>query len=89
MTDRYVWTTARKKPVEIQYRGPYVVAPSELHEQWTDDVIETIEGEFEIDDEYLAEHDGYVIIKGVDGELYPCAWDIFKQTYEYDDNHSI
>jgi hypothetical protein len=71
MTDRN-WERARKKPVEIEFCGPF------------DDpqVVETIEGDFEIDDEYIENHGGYVIIRGVDGELYPCALDIFEETYE-------
>jgi DNA-directed RNA polymerase subunit RPC12/RpoP len=65
------WQTARKKPVEVEYRGPY-----------TDpEVVETIEGDFEVDEEYIDEHGGYVIIRGVEGEVYPCALDIFEDTY--------
>lgn len=66
------WREARKKPVKVEYRGPYD-DPSE---------VETIEGDFEIDEEYLNEHGGYVIIRGVEGEIYPCALDIFDETYE-------
>ena len=76
------WKPARKKPVEIEYRGPYYTKPSDFHESKTDDVIQTIEGDFEIDNEYLKEHGGYVIIRGVDGEVYPCALDIFNKTYD-------
>ena len=66
------WRPARKKPVEVQFRGPY-----------TDpDVVETIEGDFEIDDEYIDDHGGYVLIRGVEGEIYPCAVDVFRETYE-------
>ena len=66
------WSTARKKPVEIEYAGPF-----------TDpDVVETIEGDFEVDEEYIGQHGGYVIIRGVEGELYPCALDIFEDTYD-------
>lgn len=66
------WKPARKKPVEVEYRGPY------------DDpaIIETIEGDFEVDEEYIEEHGGYVIIRGVEGEVYPCGLDIFHETYE-------
>ena len=66
------WRRARKKPVEIEFRGPYTEG----------DVIETLEGDFEIDQDYLDEHGGFVIIRGVDGEVYPCALDIFRETYE-------
>jgi len=74
------WNKAVKQPVEVEYKGPFYVKPSELDSE--DDYIETIEGEFEITHEYLKEHDGYVIIKGVDGEIYPCALDIFERTYK-------
>lgn len=66
------WKSATKKPVEVEYRGPFT-DPA---------VVETIEGDFEIDKEYIDEHGGYVIIRGVDGEKYPCALDIFKETYD-------
>lgn len=66
------WRTARKKPVEVEFRGPYTDT----------ETIETIEGDFEVDGEYIEEHGGYVIIRGVEGEVYPCGLDIFKETYE-------
>jgi len=66
------WRKARKKPVEVEFRGPYR----------STDIIETIEGDFEIDEEYIEEHGGYVIIRGVEGEVYPCGLDIFRETYE-------
>lgn len=66
------WQSARKKPIEIEYRGPYT-DPA---------VLKTIEGDFEVDEEYIDNHEGYVIIRGVDGETYPCALDIFEETYE-------
>lgn len=71
MTDHH-WQFARKLPVEVEFRGPY------------DDpeVIETIEGDFEVDEEYIEEHDGFVIIRGVQDEEYPCALDVFAETYE-------
>lgn len=64
--------TATKKPVEIEAEGPYTDT----------DKIATLEGDFEVDDEYLDEHGGYYIITGVDGERYPCAYDIFHKTYD-------
>jgi len=70
------WSTAEKRPVEVEYRGPYT-EPRE---------IETLEGNFEVDEEYVEEHGGYVIIRGVRGEVYPCALDVFKQTYR---NHDL
>jgi hypothetical protein len=66
------WRKAQKKPVEVEFRGPYR----------STDIIETIEGDFEIDEEYIEEHGGYVIIRGVEGEVYPCGLDIFRETYE-------
>lgn len=70
------WKRARKKPVEVEYRGPYTDT----------DTIETIEGDFEVDEEYIEEHGGYVIIRGVEGEVYPCGVDIFRETYEVGDD---
>ena len=75
------WESARKRPVKVEYRGPYYTKPSDFHPSKTDNAIETIEGDYEITDEYLSEHGGYVAIRGVDGEVYPCALDIFKETY--------
>lgn len=66
------WFAVRKKPVEVEARGPY----------FSTDEIDTLEGDFEIDAAYIEEHGGYYIIRGVEGELYPCAADIFEQTYE-------
>lgn len=66
------WRKARKKPVVVEFRGPYTDT----------DTIETIEGNFEVDEEYIEEHGGYVIIRGVEGEVYPCGLDIFRETYE-------
>lgn len=65
------WKKARKKPLAIEYRGPY----------YQTDTIDTIEGEFTITKDYLEEHGGYVVIRGVDNEIYPCALDIFRETY--------
>jgi hypothetical protein len=66
------WRTARKKPVEVEYKGPYSQP----------DILDTIEGDFEVDQEYIIEHDGYVLIRGVNDEVYPCGYDIFRETYE-------
>jgi len=65
------WREATKRPVTVEFRGPYT-DPS---------VVETIEGDFEVDEEYIEKHDGYVIIRGVEGEVYPCGLDIFRETY--------
>lgn len=66
------WLTAQKKPIEVKFRGPY-------HDTET---VETIEGDFEVDEEYIEQHGGYVIICGIEGEIYPCGYDIFRETYE-------
>ena len=66
------WFQVRKKPVEVEARGPY----------FTTDQVETLEGDHEVSEEYIEEHGGYYIIRGVEGELYPCAADIFEQTYD-------
>jgi hypothetical protein len=58
--------------VEVEFRGPYTDT----------DTIDTLEGDFEIDETYIDEHGGYVVIRGVDGEVYPCGLDIFRETYE-------
>lgn len=73
----YNWQPARKKPVEVEYRGPYTDT----------DTIETIEGDFEVGEKYIEEHGGYVIIRGVEGEEYPCGLDIFRDTYETMEGH--
>lgn len=64
------WKPATKKPVEIQWRGPY----------YDTRTVETLEGNFSVTEDYAQE--GYVIIRGVDGETYPCRLDIFKETYQ-------
>ena len=66
------WREARKKPVVVEFRGPYRDT----------ETVETIEGDFEVDEEYIEEHGGYVIIRGVEGEVYPCGLDISRETYE-------
>jgi len=66
------WRRARKRPVEVEFRGPYTDT----------DTIDTLEGDFEVDENYINEHGGYVVIRGVDGEVYPCGLDIFRETYE-------
>lgn len=65
------WFTAEKRPVEVDVAGPF-------HDTTT---VETIEGDFEVDQDYLDEHGGYYLIRGVQGEIYPCAVDVFEDTY--------
>lgn len=73
------WRPAEKKPVQVDFRGPY----------YTPDEVETIEGDFEVDSDYINEHGGYVIIKGIEGEKYPCALDIFRETYRMPEESKI
>jgi len=74
----------RKKPVVIeavQWTGENAVKISSFiggHEFWHKDgrlSIDTLEGMMRADK-------GDYIIKGVEGEFYPCKPDIFKKTYE-------
>ena len=79
-------TKYRKKPVVIeavQY-GPYTavtaemfnfLSPCEWHIEPEGLVIQTLEGAM------LARIGDY-IIRGVNGEFYPCKPDIFEKTYE-------
>jgi len=66
------WKKARKKPVKVEFKGPF----------FETDTVETIEGDFEVGEEYIEGHGGYVLIRGIEGEIYPCGLDIFKETYE-------
>lgn len=66
------WFDVKKKPVTVQARGPY----------YDPHVVETLEGNFAIDEKYIEEHDGFYILRGVNGEVYPCGADIFNDTYE-------
>jgi hypothetical protein len=66
------WQPCQKTEV-VEAKGPY-----------TDpDVVETIEGDYEIDDAYIQEHGGFYLMRGSQGEVYPCALDIFNETYEF------
>lgn len=65
------WREAEKRPVVVDFQGPY----------FDTETVETLEGDFEVDSDYLEEHGGYVIISGVEGEVYPCALDVFMKTY--------
>ena len=69
------WFAVEKKPVQVEARGPY-------HDP---QVVETLEGDFEVDEDYIDEHGGFYIIRGVEGELYPCGADIFRETYRWID----
>ncbi len=74
----------RKKPVVVEavrYEGDVqeIVDFVGIHETEMDEqiklYIKTLEGDM------LVSHGDYVI-KGVQGEFYPCKPDIFQQTYE-------
>lgn len=74
----------RKKPVVIeavQWIGNYEVIKDFMKQEPVTEyqnevlVIETLEGTMRADF-------GDYIIKGVNGEFYPCKPDIFEQTYE-------
>ncbi len=76
----------KKKPIiidAIQWKGNNVneVAmlggATEYEECFTEDylIIHTLEGE-------MKANKGDWVIKGVNGELYPCKDDIFQKTYE-------
>ena len=74
----------RKKPVTIeaiQYKGNN---PTEIHDFVRKHMFRDIDGNLSI---HTLEGDmkasiGDYIIRGVDGEFYPCKPDIFKKTYE-------
>lgn len=81
---------ARKKPVVIEFERYTVSNPEKIkafvghslfiqQEHYASDrlelLIQTLEGEMRIDD-------GDYVIKGVNGEFYPCKPDIFEKTYE-------
>jgi len=66
------WYPAKKKPIEVDVCGPY-------HDP---QVVETLEGDYEVDEQYIDEHDGFYIIRGIDDETYPIGADIFEKTYD-------
>jgi len=68
------WRKARKKPVVIEYRD--VIATTTDPRGRMAEKILTREGAL------YGYPDVDVIIKGVEGELYPCKKDIFEKTYE-------
>lgn len=84
---------ALKKPVVVEFVRLYLSNPdsiddvkaftgkyfAEYQEHYASDkriyYIRTLEGEIKLTD-------GDYIIKGIDGEFYPCKPDIFEKTYE-------
>lgn len=67
--DDVTWKDVEKRPVQVEAAGPF----------GDPTVIETLEGDFEVDEEYA--ENGFYIIRGVEGEVYPCRRDIFEETY--------
>ena len=74
----------RKKPIIIEARQ-LVPGPVNKYEQWLGDSF----AGFTIDGLYIKTLEGTMkasmydwIIKGVQGEFYPCKPEIFKETYE-------
>lgn len=92
---KYLCGTARKKPVEIQFfkwKGWSAVNIKEL-KAWIEsfgskfhDVIESSgQGRFRIKTLEGSSYDlpdGYIIIRGVKGEFYPCEPRVFEDSYE-------
>lgn len=73
------WHEATKRPVTVEWCGPFE----------DPGVVETLEGDFEVSEQYIEEHGGFVIIRGVRGEVYPCALDIFHDTYKIQDEGDV
>lgn len=69
--ENHDWYEVRKRPVTVEAAGPYQ-DPT---------VVDTIEGDFEVDDDYIEEHGGYYLIRGTEGEVYPVGVDIFEESY--------
>ena len=65
------WQSVRKKPVEVEAKGPF----------YDPTVVDTIEGDFEVDAEYVENRGGYYLLRGVEEEVYPCGYDIFHNTF--------
>lgn len=76
----------RKKPVVIEAYCPYDYGMPDWFEQALCDrkIRENVSGGFDIDtlEGTMHANDGDWIIKGVNGEFYPCKPDIFEKTYE-------
>jgi hypothetical protein len=66
------WFDVRSVPTVKEARGPFTDT----------DTIETIEGRFEVDDEYIDRHGGYYLIREQDMNVYPIAADKFAEFYE-------
>jgi hypothetical protein len=78
------WKMARKKPVVIEFRE---VLPAEKAYTYSfgdmpDALVELGEWTTTREGKLFAKAGKDYIIKGVDGETYPIAKEIFKKTYE-------
>lgn len=87
-------TKYRKKPVVVEARGPLTAENSESIREWcgglerpadgSTDAPVTYDGSLFIDtlEGPMTARLGDYIIRGVQGEFYPCKSDIFEATYE-------
>jgi len=75
-----VWRKARKKPIVVEFREVERKIPiaSDLvvNDIWGEE-IKTIEG-----NTLFVEAKKNFIIRGIEGEIYPCMKDIFAKTYD-------
>ncbi len=74
----------RKKPVVVeamQYKKGNI---AEIHKFMHKHLYGNIDGSFSFGtlEGTMTAHIGDYIVKGIQGELYPCKPDIFEQTYE-------
>lgn len=75
---------ARKKPVTIEFKQFTGLNNQEIHDFIDGDSWDSAEDEIQIatlEGNMIASMGDY-IIKGVNGEFYPCKPDIFHKTYE-------
>ena len=87
---------ATKKPVTIDYFPMTTIPKFSDIQEWLDEFGDKMEDVFELgtEDLYVKTLEGtsYVvsdldmIIRGVNGEYYPCKKDIFEKTYDYENN---
>lgn len=74
MTPPEEWSEARKKPLEVEYRGP-IDDPA---------TAETLGGGLDIGADYLEEHGAFYLVRGTEGEVYPVAAPVFEDIYDTD-----
>jgi len=76
MIEAVLWDGTKESETEIRYFSDNKALPTFIGDNIPSYVIiETLEGE-------MRASVGDYIIKGVQGEVYPCKPDIFEQTYE-------